>query len=180
MNHKTTDRMVSILLDWLFEVSQKWKLSFHSYYLAKNVIHKILPHSHITKTNLQLFGCCVMQICCKHEDVFAPEMEDWVFMSDKIFSKEDMTEMERFILTELDWDIISITPYEILMSEDMENKQICESILHICSPYNRSTDLISKIDDMVNKRNMNDEILGYFRLNDYVQKKYTNVIQMYS
>lgn len=177
---ETNERSVAILLDWLFEVSQKFQLSFHSYYFAKNIIHKILPHSHITKKNLQLFGCCAMHICSKHEDLYAPEMDDWVTISDKAFNKKDMTNMENFILTELDWNIITVTPYETLMSENIENKQMCEFILHICSPYSTNTDLISKIDDMVNNKNMHDEILGYFRLNDYVQKKYANIIHMFS
>jgi cyclin B len=39
-----------------------------------------------------------MLVACKYEEIYAPEIRDFIYMTDKAYSKEQILEMEREIL----------------------------------------------------------------------------------
>jgi cyclin B len=55
-----------------------------------------------------------MLIASKYEEIYAPEVRDFVYITDKSYSKEEILKMEYKILSTLNFDILSVYPYTFL------------------------------------------------------------------
>lgn len=55
-----------------------------------------------------------MLIASKYEEIYAPEVRDFVYITDKAYSKEDILKMESQILSTLDFDITTPSTYRFL------------------------------------------------------------------
>lgn len=64
--------------------------------------------------NFQLLGITSMFIASKYEEIYAPETRDFVYISDKTYTREDIFQMELSILAALDFDILCISPFMFL------------------------------------------------------------------
>ena len=55
-----------------------------------------------------------MLIASKYEEIYAPEVRDFVYITDKSYSKEEILKMEYTILSSLNFDILQVSPYIFL------------------------------------------------------------------
>ena len=55
-----------------------------------------------------------MLIASKYEEIYAPEVKDFVYITDKAYTKEDILKMESSILTQLDFSICVPSCYRFL------------------------------------------------------------------
>lgn len=55
------------------------------------------------KSKLQLVGVTAMLIASKYEEMYAPEIHDFVFITDDTYSSEEIRRMERRMLKLLDY-----------------------------------------------------------------------------
>ena len=55
-----------------------------------------------------------MLIATKYEEIYPPLLKDYVFICDQIYSAEEILEMEKSILFELDFDIQLTSSYRFL------------------------------------------------------------------
>lgn len=55
-----------------------------------------------------------MLIASKYEEIYAPEVKDFVYITDKAYTKEEILEMECSILTTLDFDLTAPSAYRFL------------------------------------------------------------------
>lgn len=94
-------RMREILIDWLVEVHFKFKLCKETLYLTINVIDRFLERRAVSRTKLQLVGCTAMLIASKYEEVYAPELQDFVYISDCAYTKDQILAMESIMLNTL-------------------------------------------------------------------------------
>eukprot|EP00954_Amorphochlora_amoebiformis_P029387 1393095-Amorphochlora_amoeboformis.AAC.1 len=83
-------RMREILIDWLNEVHLKFKLRIETLYLTVNLIDRFLSLRSVTRTRLQLVGCTAMLIASKYEEIFAPEVRDFEYISDRAYNREQI------------------------------------------------------------------------------------------
>lgn len=51
-----------------------------------------------TRQNLQLVGVTALFIASKYEELFPPEIKDFVYITDDTYTKKQVLEMERHIL----------------------------------------------------------------------------------
>jgi hypothetical protein len=86
--------MRAILIDWLIEVHLKFKLLPETLFLTINLIDRYLEKQVIPRTKLQLVGVTSMLISSKYEEIYAPEVRDFVYITDKAYSKEEILAME--------------------------------------------------------------------------------------
>jgi G2/mitotic-specific cyclin-B, other len=86
--------MRAILIDWLIEVHLKFKLLPETLFLTINLIDRFLEKAVIQRTKLQLVGVTSMLIASKYEEIYAPEVRDFVYITDKAYSKEEILKME--------------------------------------------------------------------------------------
>ena len=101
LNH----RMRAILLDWLVEVHLKFKLRQETLFLSFNIIDRFLSRSNssIPKCNFQLIGVTSMFIASKSEEIYPPELKDFIAITDKSYTKQDIVNMEIQIMITLNY-----------------------------------------------------------------------------
>jgi hypothetical protein len=99
------EKMRSILIDWLVEVHLKFKLVPETLFLTVNLIDRYLNKKIIMRNRLQLVGVTAMLIACKYEEIYAPEVKDFVYITDKAYTKEEIFAMENDILFTLDFNV---------------------------------------------------------------------------
>jgi len=98
-------KMRAILVDWLVEVHMKYKLKTETLFLAVNLIDRFLERRKITRKKLQLVGVTGMLIAAKFEEIYPPEVRDFVYITDKAYAKEEILQMEVAMLTELEFTL---------------------------------------------------------------------------
>jgi cyclin B len=107
-------KMRGILVDWLVSVQQKYKLKAETLFLAINLIDRYLELRATARRHLQLVGVTAMLIAAKFEEMYPPQISDFVYVTDKAYSKEDIVKMEVTMLTALDFKICRPTPVTFL------------------------------------------------------------------
>lgn len=104
-----TPRMRAILVDWLVDVHQKFKLRSTTLYLTINILDRYIGLENINRTKLQLVGLACMMVAGKHEEIYPSCAEDFVHIADKSFSLGDLLAMEAEILRVLKWEVSAPT-----------------------------------------------------------------------
>jgi len=107
-------RMRAILIDWLVEVHMKFKLLQETLYLTVTVIDRYLAQVPVARSKLQLVGCVAMLIASKVEEVYAPEVRDFCYISDNAYTATQVLDMERHMLMTLDFRFSNPLPLHFL------------------------------------------------------------------
>ncbi|XP_020243903.1 cyclin-A2-1-like isoform X2 [Asparagus officinalis] len=100
-----THSMRGILIDWLVEVSDEYKLVPDTLYLTVNIIDRFLSQNYIERQRLQLLGISCMLIASKYEEICAPRIEEFCFITDNTYTKEEVLKMEIQVLDLLSFHI---------------------------------------------------------------------------
>ncbi|KAK6144135.1 hypothetical protein DH2020_020955 [Rehmannia glutinosa] len=108
-------KMRAILVDWLIEVHKKFELMPESLYLTINIVDRFLSVKNVPRRELQLVGISSMLIACKYEEIWAPEVSDFIAISDNAYVREQVLLMEKAILGKLEWYLTVPTPYVFLV-----------------------------------------------------------------
>ena len=87
--------MRGILVDWIIEVHLRFKLLPETLFLTVNLIDRFLEKTEIMRTRLQLVAVSALLIASKYEEIYVPELKDFVFISDNAYTKEEIIDMER-------------------------------------------------------------------------------------
>ncbi|KAL3351626.1 hypothetical protein AABB24_019950 [Solanum stoloniferum] len=97
--------MRGILVDWLVEVAEEYKLLSDTLYLAVSYIDRFLSVSVIPRQRLQLLGVSSMLIAAKYEEIKPPNVEDFAYITDNTFTKKDVVNMEASVLQSLKFEM---------------------------------------------------------------------------
>jgi len=99
----TTGKMRTVLVDWLIDVQQQFKLLQETLYLSVSIIDRFLNKEglHITRSRLQLVGIAAMFIASKIEEIYAPELNDFVYITDNAYEAAEVRAMELRIIKAL-------------------------------------------------------------------------------
>uniref|UniRef100_A0A5B7AKK3 Putative G2/mitotic-specific cyclin S13-7-like n=1 Tax=Davidia involucrata TaxID=16924 RepID=A0A5B7AKK3_DAVIN len=108
-------KMRSILVDWLIEVHRKFELMPETLYLTINIVDRFLSINTVSRRELQLVGIGSMLIACKYEEIWAPEVKDFIVISANAYVREEVLLMEKAILGKLEWYLTVPTPYVFLI-----------------------------------------------------------------
>ncbi|KAL1532460.1 cyclin-A2-1-like isoform X1 [Salvia divinorum] len=109
-----TKGMRGILIDWLVEVSEEYELVPDTLYLTVNLLDRFLSENYIEKQNLQLLGVTCMLIASKYEEICARRVEEFCFITDNTYKKEEVVEMESRVLNLLKFQLSVPTPKKFL------------------------------------------------------------------
>ncbi|KAJ1404061.1 Cyclin-like [Sesbania bispinosa] len=93
-----TQSMRGILVDWLVEVSEEYRLGADTLYLTVYLIDWFLSKNYIERQRLQLLGITCMLIASKYEEINAPRIEEFCFITDNTYKKEEVLKMETEVL----------------------------------------------------------------------------------
>ncbi|KAA3455541.1 cyclin-A2-4-like [Gossypium australe] len=104
-----TQSMRGILVDWLVEVSEEYKLVPDTLYLTVHLIDWFLSKNYIERQRLQLLGITCMLIASKYEEICAPRVEEFCFITDNTYTKEEVLKMETKVLKYFGFQIFAPT-----------------------------------------------------------------------
>ncbi|XP_077982965.1 G1/S-specific cyclin-E-like [Glandiceps talaboti] len=103
-------KMRSILLDWLIEVCEVYRLHRETYYLAQDFVDRYLTtQTDIPKTRLQLIGITALFIAAKLEEIYPPKLTEFAYVTDGACTEDEILNEELVILKALNWDLSPIT-----------------------------------------------------------------------
>ena len=80
--------MRQMLIGWLIEVHLKFKLLPETLYLTVNLIDRYSQVKQVSKIEYQLLGISAMLVASKYEEIYPPEIRDYIYMTDKAYTKD--------------------------------------------------------------------------------------------
>ncbi|KAK7389535.1 hypothetical protein VNO78_24666 [Psophocarpus tetragonolobus] len=104
-----TESMRGILVDWLVEVSEEYTLFTDTLYLTVYLIDCFLSKNYIERQRLQLLGITCMLIASKYEEINAPRIEDFCFITDNTYTKAEVLKMESQVLKSSEYQLFAPT-----------------------------------------------------------------------
>lgn len=105
-----TYTMRTILVEWMVEVAEEYRLQTETLYLAVSYIDRFLSLMSVVRAKLQLVGTAAMFIAAKYEEIYPPDVGEFVYITDDTYTKRQVLRMEHLILKVLAFDISSPTP----------------------------------------------------------------------
>ena len=122
------EQMRSILIDWIIDVHYKFNFTDETLFMTVLIIDRYISYKSISKKKFQLLGITALLISCKHEEIILPKIEDFIYITDNAYVKEDVFDMENDILDILSFNLIAPSPikfYEYLaLKFEFDKKKI--------------------------------------------------------
>ncbi|KAM5293360.1 G2/mitotic-specific cyclin-B2 [Ctenodactylus gundi] len=107
-------RMRAILVDWLVQVHSKFRLLQETLYMCVAVMDRFLQVQPVSRKKLQLVGITALLLASKYEEMFCPNIEDFVYITDNAYTSAQIREMETQILKELKFELGRPLPLHFL------------------------------------------------------------------
>ncbi|KAH0698918.1 hypothetical protein KY284_013133 [Solanum tuberosum] len=105
------DNMRGVLIDWIIEVHDKFELKEETLFLTVNLLDRFLEKQVVAKNKLQLVGLVAFLIAGKYEEILPPLVHELVVISYETYTKKDVLEMEKLMLSTLQYNMSFPTPY---------------------------------------------------------------------
>lgn len=103
-------RMRAILLDWLMEVCEVYKLHRETYYLAVDYLDRYITNNErLPKTRLQLIGITCLFTAAKVEEIYPPKISEFAYVTDGACTEADIIQQEMILMLGLGWSINPVT-----------------------------------------------------------------------
>ena len=106
------DKMRAILVDWLIDVHFRFDMKKKTLFNCIYIIDAFLSKNLIDRKYLQLLGMAALLISCKETEIMYPSLNSVLALSDFSYSLQELTNMERFVMKILDFDILAPTAEE--------------------------------------------------------------------
>lgn len=90
--------MRRILVDWMIEVAEEYKLVPETLFLSVSYTDVCLQKLNIRRSELQLLGVTCVLIAAKYEEIYAPRVDELCYITDHSYTSSDIIEMERTVL----------------------------------------------------------------------------------
>eukprot|EP00047_Mylnosiga_fluctuans_P020828 m.96820 g.96820 ORF g.96820 m.96820 type:complete len:368 (-) comp8646_c0_seq2:138-1241(-) len=109
-----SEKMRAILVDWLAEVHMRFKLLQETLFMTVDLVDRFLAVHPVQRNKLQLVGVTAMLIASKYEEMYPPEVRDFVYIADNAYSKAEIFQMEALMLRKLDFNLGTPLPLHFL------------------------------------------------------------------
>uniref|UniRef100_A0A8C3V7D4 G2/mitotic-specific cyclin-B3 n=1 Tax=Catharus ustulatus TaxID=91951 RepID=A0A8C3V7D4_CATUS len=106
--------MRAILVDWMVEVQENFELNHETLYLAVKLVDHYLVEVVSMREKLQLIGSTAILIASKFEERCPPCVDDFLYICDDAYKREELIAMEMSILSTLKFDINIPIAYRFL------------------------------------------------------------------
>ncbi|XP_073319866.1 G2/mitotic-specific cyclin-B2-like isoform X2 [Pagrus major] len=135
--YEITERMRALLIDWLVQVHSRFQLLQETLYLTVAVLDRFLQVQPVSRRKLQLVGVTAMLVACKYEEMYAPEVGDFAYITDNAFTKAQILEMEQVVLKTLNFELGRPLPLHFLRraskvaSSDVERHTLAKYLMEL-------------------------------------------------
>merc|ERR1712002_112677 len=125
-----TFSMRTILVDWLVEVAEEYKLQAETLYLAVSYIDRFLSYMSVQRAKLQLVGAACMFIASKYEEIYPPDVGEFVYITDDTYNKRQVLRMEHLVLKVLGFNL-SAPSANLFVSQLCQWSKSPEKVQHL-------------------------------------------------
>ncbi|KAL6599994.1 A/B/D/E cyclin, partial [Neocallimastix sp. 'constans'] len=115
MDHqeKLSWKMRTVLIDWLIDIHNQFRLLPETLYLAVNIVDRFLSSREVDTYKLQLVGVTAMFIAAKYEEIVAPSVQNYLCVQD-LYNEDEILRAERYVLKALDFGLHYPNPMSFL------------------------------------------------------------------
>ena len=114
LQQEITEAMRAILVDWLVEVQESFELNHETLYTAVKMTDLYLSKKQVRKEELQLVGATACLIACKVDERIPPLVDDFLYVCDDAYNREELMKMERKMLKVVGFDLGYSLSYRFL------------------------------------------------------------------
>jgi hypothetical protein len=108
------EKMRAILIDWLVDVCLKYKMRPQTLFIVVDVVDRFLSQTQIKRNHLQLVGISALMLVAKYEEIYPPNIKEYVTVCDNAYTREQLLEQESQILLALEFNLVRPTSLEFL------------------------------------------------------------------
>ena len=105
------EKMRSILIDWLIVVHLKFKMRDETLFLAVQILDRFLEKQKVARNKLQLVGVTALWLAAKYEEIYPPELRDFVYICDNAYTRNQIEQMEALVLNRLEFRLAAPTAH---------------------------------------------------------------------
>lgn len=120
----------TILTNWLIEVADEFNLQSETLFICINIIDRFLTKISVPTHNFQLLGVAAMFIASKYEEIYPPELYQFVEVTDETYSGKQICHMEQEILKTLDFRI-SLPSISYFLNQIFAFNKFAKKIYHL-------------------------------------------------
>ena len=126
-----------ILVDWIVQVHYRFKLLPETLFLTINILDRYLSKKQATKEKLQLVGIGALMVAAKYEEIYPPPISDYLYIADGFYKQEEILEMERTILSVLQFNLGYSSPLYFLRrlskaeDYDVQSRTIAKYLMEV-------------------------------------------------
>lgn len=114
MGSDIKDTSRAFLIEWVIDVQRKFRLLPETLFLAVVICDRYLASQKSRKSDLHLIGVTSILISTKYEEIYPPEMNELLSVSENKFRKAELLVMEFKMLSALDFDFTQPSIYRFL------------------------------------------------------------------
>jgi cyclin A len=104
-----TPHMRRILIDWLVEVAQEYRLTSDTLHLTLDLLNRYLSVAPVAREELQLAGIACMWVASKFEEIYAPTARNFCYITDNTYDVGQLVDMEARVLATLGFTLAGPT-----------------------------------------------------------------------
>jgi len=112
--------MRAVLVDWLIDVHATYELRNETLFLAVCIVDAYLARVQASRRDLQLIGVAALFIAAKYEEIHPPEVKEFVYVTARSYTKQEIFDMELRILARLDFQVARPTVAHFLQRLEAE------------------------------------------------------------
>lgn len=139
-----------IVVEWMIQLKDKYKLDMTTLVSAIYLLDSFMDTSIklkkplIPRASIQLYSLAAMSISCAVREIYAPFIDEWIYISDNTYTKKQLTEATLEMFTTLNFLAAPITVADYiklqLLDENTEKKSFLnlQALLSGDIFYNRS------------------------------------------
>jgi len=109
-------KMRAVLVDWMVGVHLQFHMLQETLFSTVAILDRYLQKeiASVSRKKLQLVGVACMLIAAKYEEIYAPEIKDFVYITDHAYSEREIQKMEVHVLSVLKFDLGRPLPLHFL------------------------------------------------------------------
>lgn len=130
-------KLRAVLVDWMLALHWKFKLAPETLFLAVALMDRYMSVETVSRQQLQLLGITVVLIASKYEDIYPPEVKEFLLAAENAYTRRQVLEMEVNVLNALEFKLTAPSAWGFLerfiqeTSLTDQNRHLAEYLLEL-------------------------------------------------